>query len=480
MPVGIFQRNVNDIKYISVTKANNYVTLTFEYRGKVYSLNIQEDLKALFTYYTTDIRNGETAEIWKADDLSSYTFVKQFWSNDVGEENFWWVDSTHVLALSKSNMTLFKKSNQFHDWMGDVWIVEAQALRSDWLTDDDKYWAVSSAYKAEPAFFKIQPGEGVITVKYIRDITNPGHWGNPSVAPSWETCEIPVEYIELKSGTGVPLSTTGISAFVPIDPTGLVSAAEITATVRGTKFLLGIKLGRGLTQWTVTVADSPTVFNGYGSVGVMGELTGGQIPALFMNSSDGFIGEVYPLSDFKDVKGLKVNSNNKDSANLLDSRDDLFDKIYCDGQSLWFVYNELPSIVSHLSFINNNHRMETIPLKQNYSYKFEQSAASIINMSSFLPSSMGPLDVLFAADTQGLSKYLSMATAIAIPSFWHMKPLFNYVVYVLQGMIQSSHVWRNKLDAKSEDGKSDRELVVAASEQHCSMQLSMHYFSNLR
>jgi hypothetical protein len=454
LPLGIFWRN-KEVKYISY----NANTLVFEYDGTTYTLFIGNDVDVRLVYSAVDIRDGIRRDLWSEKTTELKMAIKQFWSNDVSIENFWWIDSEHVLVLSKYEMSLYRKMVDeqgeylLDDWNGNRWEVVKFAPRGHFFTSNDLYYSVSAAYNREPVLFKMQNAGTSIKLFVIR-----GSIKNLDFSHiSWDEVDIPVVEYKLNPGGGSKqlAMTNELSAFVPVDINSLLCSAKISSTAVGSSLLIGFAVTRGILQWTLqfdisgTLGQSFKVINGYGHVGHNGTLTGGQYPSLFCDGR-GFFGDVYHVADFKD---------SDETTNPVYAPDE---KIFCSGTSIWFVYKQLVGLVSHLLFNGGSFIPEIIPLECNYSVAWGLSGHKTIALFDTFPRSMGLADLLSMGEegNSALATALSYFSAIAMPSLWYMQPIVAAAVFAAESMHQAAYVIRNSLPAKSDDGKSDKDVSV--------------------
>jgi hypothetical protein len=461
LPIGIFWSN-KTIKYISYSGSQ----LVFEYEGVQYTLTVGDDVEARLKFNVTDIRDNTIRELASLDTSDILMAIKQFWSNNVDIENFWWIDKNHVLALTKYDLILYEKDTGVSDWMGDNWKVFKQGRRGDFFNNEDLYYAVSSAYNDKPVLFKLQNKGTYINVLAIADILNTNF-----LDPVWLERQIPV-ISNMDPNTIHKLSTTSISSYVPIDIQGLLCSGKISATVVQNRFMLGFALTRGMQQWTC-IMQTPSlaglsVVNGYGHVGLKGDLTGGQYPSRDCDAT-GFKGTVYPVSDFKDY--------NKNT-NPVEGTDE---KIFISGSSIWFVYSELQGIVSHLEFIGGSHVPQIIPISNNYHCDIQISAWKSSALTDTIPRSLGIVDILLAGggDDSPASTALGYFSAVMLPSIWFMQPVMLLGVFSAQGLHQASYVNRNSLPVKAEDGKSDKDVNVKRKTYRVGISLDIGKFAVL-
>jgi hypothetical protein len=466
IPQGIFQYN-EVVKYISVTRVTGGSQLVFEYKGTIYTLFIGDGTSTELKFNVTDIRDNTTREVASLAIAPIFMAIKQFWSSNVDVENFWWVDKNHVLALTKSELILYEKTELLDDWNGDRWRVIKRGKRGTFFNNEDLYYSVSSAFYGLPVLFKIQNKSssdktfqngyfaGVAHIFFIKDILNMD-FDNPQWMSQnqilWR-CIVPPE----KTGTQFG-GTKYLDTLVPVDVNAVLCSGKISSTVLfGKYFFIGFALTRGLQQWTVAF-DLETyaitrVIQGYGHVGHDATLTGGQIPRDYY-TDNGFQGMVYDLKDFRDF--------DPDDNDILTADN----KAFVSGASVWFVHTELKWLVSHMKWWKEDiFRPETIPLENNYSYKLERSSHKSAFLVDIIPRTLAVIDFLQAAgDTTAINVALSFFNAIAMPALWFIQPILCSAVLAAQGMHQSAYVIRNALPIKSEDGKSDKDVAVVRHE----------------
>ncbi len=447
LPKGIFQLIDDTVEYISVEYVNNELVLTFIYNGITYHLYIGRNLQSMLEYSVTDVRDN-----WPTP-RSVYTrpigdimmAVKQFWSNNVTVEHFWWIDAEYVLELSKYNLTLYRKQKDstgsylLHDWDGDRWEIDKQAKRGNFFNTGDTYYGVSSALNTTPIVYKLQNKGTYIALLFITDIQAANF-----LNPVWQQINVPVVKLAYPSA----LRTNAISAFVELDINGLLLSGKISATHIGNDFIIGLVLSRGMLQWAIRLRlDNPGTFeiiNGYGNVGHTGCLTGGQYPANYCNNL-GFIGTVHDVAHFKDAKAYTPGDPYTRGAGA----DGL---IYGSGTSLWFVFAQLNGIVSHYTFENRAFVMQTIPLQNNYGFAYELALAQGMHGFDSIPQNISLFSLI------GQNGTLATVAGYMTPSYQYLSVIMGSAIYNAAALHQSAYVIRNHLPIKSDDGKSDRDI----------------------
>jgi hypothetical protein len=465
IPAGIFWYN----KYVRFISIDGSIKLVFEYEGVEYTLTLGSDLQEKLIYSVTDIRDGQYRELAAERTTNIRMAVKQFWSNDIDIENYWWVDSSHVLVLSRYNMSLYEKiPGELDDWMGDRWHVIKEAPRGNFLQQEDLYYTVTCAFNARPVFMRIRNNDPQVSIFYIDVLTVDFATLSPE-SNTWTNVNIPVRKLTLVVGIPQALPMDAMGAFVPIDINALLCSGRISSTVIDDKLMIGFALSRGMLQWTCIInGGSFRIVNGYGHVGHDGSLTGGQYPAQYCNVN-GFAGGVYSLDGFKDNSGANPQT-------------DADNKIFGSGSALWFVCKFLQGIVTHYTYEGGVHVMQTIPLINNYATVHDVSGHKTIVLFDLELKHMGIVDLFTLLADEGdttLGAVLSTIGAVLLPSVWYGMPQLGSAVFASQGMHQAAYVIRNSLPVRSEDGKSDKDNSVVRRVKECSMSLNVGRISTL-
>jgi hypothetical protein len=426
VPPGIIARSTDNIISESVNAAQ--LICYFNYNGTRYTLDIDDNAQLALSYWVKDIRNDEPMrEIYRYDINNCFMFIKQFWSNTIEVENYWYIDKNHVLELSKAYMTLYVRTEALDDWNGNVWQVEKKTPRSNFLGADDVYYAVSSAFKSTPVLFKLQATSDVVIIKYITNVVSL-NWNNIV----WQERRLSVS----QTSFGAALSTTAITSYSAINAESVVSSARISATVVNSRFLLGLALTRGMQQWTINVSTGAVV-TGYGNVGLTGSLTGGQIPSNCCGAT-GFNKVVYSVNDLSPTAGNPSN------------------QCYGSGSSIWFVFNSIAGIVTHMEWSGSSFVPKAIDLNNNFVQGYESTSFASGAMFDVAPKNAGILDFLGI----GGSALLSVIAGIASPRFWYMNVIWGSLLHISHSLGQYAYVWRNSLQ-KQIDKENDGDTIIA-------------------
>lgn len=521
---GITASNDDKLVFINVEVDNaGNITLTLEYDGKEYTVTISADVAAFLAFNVADIRKRaiEQSEIYRVPAEQIVMFIKQAWSNNAQEPMFWWIASDAYLQLRDDSIVLCEPEYDedgrrlLHDWNGDRWRVVKSGRRGIWLDNTTLNYGVSNAYKCAPVFYKLgMKDDNTLRINVLLNLRD-----QTFNTPEWTTVDVRVESFR---EFGQKLADKHISSFNNIDLLGLLGQGDITCTRIDNKLLLGLKLTRGLQQWTIVLTVDETaktlqmdrVINGYGIVGHNGTLTGGQIPEQFCDTAMGLNEKVYSIADFTGVNGLLQPPYNQlidigggapgdrsiafVSISLNDERWEKLDvpdplgmheplpfhnKIFCNTESYHFVYENIDGIISHMTYDFGSHDfvMHKIPVAMNYSCAHGYEGAKGTVLFDTIPQAMSFLEVFGlgqnSQDDSGSSdaanNILGMLSGIALPSLWFMLPKFVACVYGVHALENCGYVVRTSLPLKSEDGKYDKDVYIQRFIQKNAMYLNL-------
>jgi hypothetical protein len=438
LPQGIFMRNPDTIGYVSVSAS----TMSFTYNGSTYTLYMDVvNAAADLTYTTTDIRTGEVKQPHKENTIGDVRmFVKQFWASTVDTENFWWINSTHVLELTKYDMILWQKTNQIDDWMGDVWSIQSSGPRGNWVTGDDLYYAVSNSFNSDPYFFKLQAskdnGTQALIIKYIRPI------GANFTSPNFGTTIIPIH----KANLGDTLSTGMIDAYVELSAGGLIGASQITNTTISDILYIGLQYTRGLTQWIINAGSGSVVILGYGCIGLDGTVTGNEIPVVCCGPA-GFSAAVRPLSELPET-----------------GEDGFPEDVFGTATQQWYVYqNAVKQIVSHFTCNSGNFTPVPLQLNNNVVTRYESESFRVAHLFDLLPQVIG-IGQLFQGTDDPILDALGIVASIILPGLFVLNTAYAYFNYINHSTGQYAYVYRNTLQERIDELKTDQDIQFGVIE----------------
>ena len=459
IPAGLVVKAPASLEYVSSTNT----TVTFEHNGR-HTITVDPNGDSNIVYSIRDIREaeGEYKPIYKrnADDI--YMYVKQFWSNTVDIENYWWFDKDHVLELSNALMTLHVKdgARPVDDWMGDRWLVEKQIARSEWIGTSDLYYTLTNAYKAQPVFLKIQATAESITFVYAKDLLNQD-FDNMD----WKSVKVNIEDLDL----GVALSSTSISSFLPVVGTAIIANRKISTTVVDTTLMIGLVYAKGMQQWTVMIdLNTDTlvrVVNGYGYVGLNGCLTGGQFPINCVNET-GFNAVVRDINELKDIPETKIDFR----GGILNIPTSIPNACYSNGTVVWFIYESISGICSHYTYANGVHTPVELTLNNNVS--------SMYQSESFLKGAIYDLRTIAFGINDMFVKPLSDSPAgsalgfvidLVTGAIQALNPTYTQFLNIQHSLGQYAYVWKNNTQETTTDNASDTDKTMTFGKRSISI-----------
>jgi hypothetical protein len=252
-----------------------------------------------------DLRDN-TQHLLKTIDLDGERFIQQtLFDADEFCENYWYIDSTHILRLTSLRFELWQAVDPYFE----QWRVISFIPRAEWLdSEKDLRYGMSNATNQMPYFYRLSitrvGNRNNICVKYttMRTDTLGG--------ATWNTVtDIGPDELTVTTA-GIALLTDRLSSFNKIDGLTVLNKARISATRVGNSMWLGIFLNKGLDQWVwkSNGSEKGSVFNGMGFVGPDGLITGNAIPQSNCHAS-GFDAN---------VKKIKVNDAKTDNELLPD------------------------------------------------------------------------------------------------------------------------------------------------------------------
>lgn len=422
---------------------NDRFNSLIEYNGTLLKLSVRDDIvtfdladmllkRSVVNVMSTDIRRPDkTLRIGSIYPSDVMQLIRQQWNTTIEVENFWWIDSRHVLVLDNYHLTLRRKTQELDDWNGDkfedIWVKS----RHDYLGTDVDHYFMSNGYMSEPRLVVIKLASEYTMNVYMYDVLDD---------MSYVVFSLTLNKVNL--GDKLNIDTTRLNTYSYIQMSSLLTHATFTATTLDGRLLFGIHSDSNFMQWVATVdLETGMVLNilqGYGYVGLKGELTGGQVPSDYFDARYGFTGTVYPFSKLQEV--------------FVDGKDD---NVYLNNTSLivgtenacWYVKKQLSGIVSHLTYDIGAHTFvpKIMPVTNNYSavYATPSFAAQIAGQLMIRWISL--YSVVRQYDDGGAFSVLAtLLSFIATnPTWFYFTPKYTTVAYAQQTLGQYSFVHYN-------------------------------------
>lgn len=423
--------------------------------------------KSTMDFYYTDVTDENLTDnlIQRVETDKEMQFLKQQWNTTVEVENFWWVDKNHILELTKHKLTLKVKTDRLDDWDADVWEVEKEWIRYEYITTDVLQWLCSCAYGGTTARFITlkATGSAVIITVY-----------NPLADMTSFSVTIPIGKRNL--GSNLVANVTSMWSYNNLQPANMLSASKISATVLGNFLLLGIHYDNNLQQWAIRInltSHDRYVLHGYGYVGIDGLITGGEIPAKYFNvNGGGYTATVQPISYLTGTAYLISSLGNIVS---------IKDVVVGNDSQQWYISQNIPAIVSHVRMNTSGGFSQTnLNINNNYSsiYRSPSFYSRVLGdfmlqmepFTSMMPSSIGGVaSIALEGMSGGLQIYFFaplLSTAVYLQQTLGQ---YAYVHYNYTGLIQSKDVTQQSDTSKDEIVDEHSKALVSAAQFNANM-----------
>lgn len=414
-----------------ISVSNNIVILLVD--GEQVSIDISENglfdstKKSIMQYNCTKVDSAslDCKTIAECNIEQELQFVKQQWDTTTATENFWWVDSSHVLVLDKYSFILRKKTSDISDWDGDIFEDIASWPRYDYLPGTVIKYFVTDAYNGESARLVTVSAE---SDSIILKIYNP--------LDSMDTEYTVTLSIEKRSlGTVLCPDSKKLYTYSDLLVQNVASRAKWSGTCIDDKIIVGLHFDSNFNQWAVAISDAGVqVLQGYGFVGLDGSLTGGEVPAKYFDTARGFTGTVQPLSTLSD------SNYDVSSVDELYKLDDLI--VGTDSQQ-WYISNNIPSVISHLQYANGVYTVKKLPLNNNYAVNYASASfcSTVFADYSFKVKSLKNL----FPESNGV--WTALLTLAGWPMIYFFNPKIAVANYLQQTLGQAAYVHYNSTDS---------------------------------
>ena len=451
----------------------NGTIVTFTYQGNTYTFDLNELQGASDDVDVTSVdvrRCHVTKNIGRLKQQGNYQLVRQAWNSTVEVEDFWWVDAKHILELNQTHFVLKRNTGELDDWNGNRFEKIYELNRSIVLPSSVIRHFVPCAYNCtrQVPFISAEIVNGLIELKLydIRDEMSLISRINIQVKVRALGTKLNAEQY---SGNRVIFNS-----YNPINEDFILSKAKWSSTlVNNTYLIIGCHVGNNYDQWSfVYNLDTKSiirVIQGYGFVGLHGELTGGMLPNDYCDTAIGFNGTVQPLSA---LDRADKDLNDLDAAYEINSPDD-FSRVKTmiagTAEQQWYIQQKLYGIVSHMTFDGNGGFVkQLIPITNNYAAKYKSP--------SWATTVMGDMCVQvqpFASMCkfpQGMDAlWQTFMGFIGYPSLYMIAPRYSYCVYLQQTVGQYAYVHYNSSKSLPEeelgDGNTDSGMSEKKSKQ---------------
>lgn len=428
--------------YDGTIDANNVVTFT--YKGLTFTFDFSAVTESGISVLSTDIRTPEKIRtIGKIRPEGQYQLLRQQWNTTVEVENYWWIDSKHVLELNQAFFALKRNTGELDDWNGDRFEKVYEMSRDSVLPTNIIRYFATNAYKTNlPAMFcALQEEAGAIKITIMN--------------PRRKMEVVKTQYIQIRqraigdelNDTVIDSGTALFNTYNPLTAAQVLSKAEWSHTIVDHWLILGCHLGTNYDQWALvidlTTATLTKVVQGYGYVSLHGDLTGGQIPNDYFDENRGFNSKVEPLSVL--IGTDEIDYNDLDAAYEIgdvSKINNITPRVVGTSEQQWYIKQKLYGIVSHLTFDSGNFTKQLLPITNNYvaTYKSPSFASSVFG-DGFVQFS--PFASIFSFEGAANVAWQAFMALVGYPFIYSVAPRYAQLVYLQQTFGQYAYVHYN-------------------------------------
>lgn len=384
---GVFKYdNISDL----LDDGNN---ISFSVDGKPAQISYSDLRRAhsdlLYTYTLVDKDELEDVQIHKEPVDRSYQFLKQQWNTTTEVENYWWIDSAHILVLTNDTLIIKEKTDEISDWNGDVFIDKCYMPRTDFITIIKdfivySYGVTSCAIRSD---FDTFNSMRFYMIGLLNDTIHLYLFKFDLDDVLVVTNDFTLNIVKHDIGQNLNDNNQVLNTYSDLVNTSILSQAKFSASIVQHKIsgsiicLFGIHLDNNYNQWTVQcnlTNNTYHILQGYGFVGVDGSLTGGELPDKYFDINRGFNSAVLPLTLLSS------------KPNYISNIDDFYsfacgEHVFGTEAQQWYVTQKIENIVSHLTWNGVGWTCHMLPLTSNLSQIYRSGSFAKVMLSDYLP-----------------------------------------------------------------------------------------------
>lgn len=424
-------------------------SLRFEHNGwaagwDVFTLEYAD----LINVHAVDVRMADKDAIIGVLDPEEYQLIRQQWNSTVEVENFWWVDDTHILELGTEHFVLKRKGTGIDDWNGDEWVKIYEVPRTKVLRNARDVHTCTNTYNTTlPGVFLVFEEISRNTVRCeVYDIIN------------GMTLKGTVTFVIRTHAMGTVLNdqmysgnTAYFNTYADITAGQLITQAEWTNTVVDGRLMIGCHLGKNFDQWAC-MFDYGTlsclkVVQGYGFVGLNGDITGGEIPTRYFDASKGFTSKVDHISKLaKAVNPRAADEQYKitDTSQI----NNVAEQIVGTHDRQWYICKTLSGIVSHLIYSGGSWHTVELPITNGYDAIYDSPSYQMSCIGDAFPHILTLVDLFTGGGGVAQSAFSMMAGLLSAEWICMLLPRFTELVYLQQTIGQYAYVHYNSSESK--------------------------------
>ena len=438
--------------------------ISFTWHDMTFTWDLSQKVDTGISVLSTDIRvPDKTKVIGKLKTERQYQLLRQQWNTTVEVENYWWIDATHVLELNQYSFVLKRNTKELDDWNGERFEKVLEIGRDKILPSDITRYFTTNVYKSSrPALFvTVQEDKGSVLLTFYNPRRAFESTGTQRIKIRQREIGQQLNDITIDGGTAL------FNTYNPITAGQLISKAEWSHTIVGNWMIIGCHLGTNYDQWAIVINLANNTLTkciqGYGYVGLHGDLTGGQIPNDYFDVNKGFNSTVQPLSV---LKSSDQDLNNLDAAYeviSINRINNITSRVVGTGEQQWYIAKKLYGIVSHLTFNNGSFTKQLLPITNNFAAVYNSpSFASSVFADSFVQAIR--LASIFSFDGAAQTAWQTFMGYINYPFIYSIAPRYSQLAYLQQTFGQYAYVHYNSSNSLPEKDVENSQTDSGISE----------------
>ena len=442
----LLQGVVKSTASIKVTDVTND-SIVFNYNDTDFTIDTSDttgirrkDKNSSLTAKCIDVNTSDLLkkEVLVQNTESEYQFLKQKWNTTNDIENYWWLDSEHILSLTKDSLILSTKTDEVDDWSGDKFIDTYLYSRHDLLQNAIKYGCTSAKNGCAAFWYITDVTENKCTIHFRR------------ITEDTDELKISITLVKKNLGEAFSSSNNCIETYSDVTMKSIIYDSKFSATlINSSELIFGIHYDNNYNQWALYTGDfssSVSIIQGYGFVGVDGSLTGGEIPSKYY-TLDGTIGHiseaVHPLSE--------LSSDEEDCESINDFLSLNNQGIYGNDYKQYYITDSISSIISHITYSNKSFATVELPLNNNFISSYGSASFATRSLTDYFPFISDPADIIKKSDSSTANKVRSLFKVFfklaGSPMIYGISPKYNTAIYLQQTAGQYAYVHYNSSDS---------------------------------
>lgn len=385
----------------------------------------------------TELEERKFAEVVSEDE---FQFLKQQWDTTNATENFWWLNSNNILALTKDTFSIRHKTQDLDDWNGNVFTVSKEYGRTDILNTNILKYFCTSAYNNQTARFITVSGGNVITINVYNPLNN--------MIKNTFTVGVVKREIN-KTGMLLCPDSNNMYTYSDLLIENVISQSKWTATCIDNYCIIGVHFDNNFNQWAIIINLTNNtidrVIQGYGFVGINGCLTGGEIPAKWFDVSKGFTGMVLSLDSLSDTST---------AINMPGELQGKFSKIVGTEAQQWYIDTEIKEIVSHIIYKNGIFVAQRLPLNNNYSIKYDSGSFAMQDNKD--TNKMQDKNLMDLVDNW---VWKTICTTFLNPHIYYIDAKETIANYLQQTLGQAAYVHYNSTSIRQQQDMTKENII---------------------